>query len=37
MIQFLKNMALIGGAMLFAFYGAGPVSIDSRRDRKAKR
>jgi putative oxidoreductase len=37
MIQFLKNMALIGGAMLFAFYGAGPVSMDSRRDRKAKR
>lgn len=37
MIQFLKNLGLTGGALLFAFYGAGPVSMDSRKDRKAKR
>ena len=37
MIHFLKNLALIGGALLFAFHGAGPVSMDSRRDSKAKR
>ena len=28
MIHFMKNLALIGGAILLAFYGAGPKSID---------
>lgn len=30
-ISFLKNLALIGGALLVAYWGAGPVSIDERR------
>jgi putative oxidoreductase len=28
MTHFMKNIAMIGGAVLLAFYGAGPVSID---------
>lgn len=28
MIHFMKNLSIIGGAVLIAFYGAGPVSID---------
>lgn len=31
MIQFMKNLALIGGAMLIFFYGAGPKSMDLKR------
>ena len=34
MIQFFKNLALIGGALLLYFYGAGPRSLDLRRARK---
>lgn len=30
MIHFMKNLALIGTAILFAFYGAGPISLDHR-------
>lgn len=28
MVNFLKNLGLMGGALLIAFYGAGPVSWD---------
>jgi putative oxidoreductase len=28
MIHFMKNMSMLGGALLIAYYGAGPVSID---------
>jgi putative oxidoreductase len=28
MIHFLKNMSMLGGALLIAYHGAGPVSID---------
>ncbi len=31
MIQFMKNLALFGGAILIAFYGAGPKSMDHKR------
>jgi len=27
-VQFMKNLSLIGGALLIMFYGAGPVSLD---------
>lgn len=37
MIHFLKNLGLIGGATLIAFYGAGPVSLDHRHSRKSIR
>jgi len=33
--MFLKNVALIGGALLLAWNGAGPWSIDERRSRRA--
>ena len=28
MIHFMKNMAMLGGALLIVYHGAGPVSID---------
>lgn len=36
MIHFMKNLALIGGATLIAFYGAGPISLDHRLARHNK-
>ena len=30
MIQFLKNLAIIGGLLMVVSYGAGPVGLDSR-------
>ncbi|ESA33579.1 hypothetical protein N836_21095 [Leptolyngbya sp. Heron Island J] len=30
MIQFLKNLAIIGGLLMIVAYGAGPVSLDNR-------
>lgn len=32
MVMFMKNAALLGGALLIAHFGAGPVSLDARRD-----
>jgi putative oxidoreductase len=29
--HFMKNLALAGGALLIAYWGAGPVSLDRRR------
>ncbi|WP_346294127.1 DoxX family protein [Sphaerothrix gracilis] len=30
MIQFLKNLAIIGGLLMVIAYGAGPISLDRR-------
>jgi putative oxidoreductase len=30
-VNFLKNLALLGGALLIAQFGAGPLSLDARR------
>ena len=30
-VSFLKNLALIGGALLIAYWGAGPLSVDDWR------
>ena len=30
-VNFMKNMALLGGALLIAWYGGGPISLDARR------
>jgi len=30
-IMFMKNMAMLGGALLIAYFGGGPFSIDNRR------
>ena len=35
MVMFLKNLALIGGALTFAVHGAGAYSLDARADRRA--
>ena len=28
-IMFMKNLAMLGGALLIAYHGAGPVSLDA--------
>jgi putative oxidoreductase len=33
MIMFLKNLSMLGGALLIAQFGAGPLSLDARRSR----
>ena len=33
MVMFMKNLALIGGAIFIAYFGAGPFSLDARRGR----
>jgi putative oxidoreductase len=30
MIMFMKNISMLGGAILIAYFGAGPVSIDNK-------
>lgn len=37
MIQFMKNLSLIGAAIIFAFYGAGPLSVDNKIARSSRR
>ena len=32
MVNFMKNASMLGGALLIANFGAGPLSLDSRRD-----
>ncbi|HUL50305.1 MAG TPA: DoxX family protein [Gemmatimonadales bacterium] len=29
--MFMKNLSMLGGALLIAWFGAGPVSLDARR------
>jgi len=33
-IMFLKNLSMLGGALLIAYFGAGPVGLDERRPGK---
>ena len=33
MAMFMKNIALIGGALLITYFGAGPLSIDARNSK----
>lgn len=37
MVHFMKNISMIGGAVLLSFYGAGPVSVDHHHHRKGSR
>jgi putative oxidoreductase len=30
MAMFMKNITILGGALLFGYFGAGPFSFDSR-------
>jgi putative oxidoreductase len=32
-IMFMKNVAMLGGALLIAYFGAGPISVDARHGR----
>lgn len=34
-IHFMKNLSLLGGALLIAAFGAGPMSLDERSRRRA--
>ncbi len=34
-IHFMKNVSLLGGALVFAYFGAGPLSIDNRTAARA--
>jgi putative oxidoreductase len=36
MAMFMKNVALIGSALSFAYFGAGPYSLDARRESRGK-
>jgi putative oxidoreductase len=31
--MFLKNVSMLGGALLLAYFGAGPISLDARQGR----
>ncbi len=31
MMMFMKNLAMLGGVLLVAYWGAGPVSLDERK------
>ena len=31
MINFMKNISMLGGALLISQFGAGPLSLDARR------
>lgn len=33
MINFMKNVSMLGGALLISQFGAGPLSLDARRSR----
>ena len=33
MVMFMKNVAILGGALLISQFGAGPLSLDERRSR----
>jgi putative oxidoreductase len=35
MIHFLKNIMMAGGLLQIAYFGAGPLSLDARRDHTA--
>lgn len=32
--MFMKNLSMLGGALLIAYFGAGPLSLDAQRDQK---
>jgi putative oxidoreductase len=31
MVMFMKNVAILGGALLISQFGAGPLSLDARQ------
>jgi putative oxidoreductase len=37
LIMFLKNISMLGGALIITYFGAGPLSVDSRLRSRAAR
>jgi putative oxidoreductase len=35
--MFMKNLSMLGGALLIAYFGAGPLSLDARLDARSRR
>jgi putative oxidoreductase len=35
-VMFLKNLSILGGALLIAYFGAGPLSLDARARRQIR-
>jgi len=33
MVMFMKNLAILGGALIISQFGPGPISLDARRSR----
>jgi putative oxidoreductase len=33
MVMFMKNVSMLGGALLISHFGAGPISLDARGSR----
>ena len=33
LVNFMKNLSLLGGALVFTYFGAGPLSVDARNGR----
>jgi putative oxidoreductase len=33
MVMFMKNLSMLGGALLISQFGSGPCSLDARRER----
>lgn len=36
-VMFMKNVTMLGGALLILYYGAGPISMDARAWRERRR
>lgn len=36
-VMFMKNVPMLGGALLILYYGAGPISLDARAWRERRR
>jgi putative oxidoreductase len=34
--MFMKNLSMLGGVLLMAYFGAGPLSLDSRQERSSR-
>jgi uncharacterized membrane protein YphA (DoxX/SURF4 family) len=37
MINFMKNLSIIGGALLITYFGAGPLSLDTKIHKESKK
>lgn len=35
-ISFMKNLAILGGGLLVAYFGSGPFSLDTRMSRRTR-